>query len=165
MCLAEINDVDPNEMLDESNNWLKEIDRGGLKHVTNMVYMMFASGESELRKHINESKSPDFNLKSAKDKLIQCEDVQFYWSIVACNWEEETSTVNRRMDPDKLMLIEEWIQIRGHSTATAWHGLSSIRQRRRNWFKSPKMLYRKQLFSSASSKVKKNDSPPQADDS
>ena len=92
-------------MLDD---WLKEIDRGGLKHVTNMV---FASGESELRKHINESKSPDFNLKSAKDKLIQCEDVQFYWSIVACNWEEETATVLLEM------LIEEWI---GHSTATAW---------------------------------------------
>ena len=37
LCLAEINDVDPNEMLDESNDWLKEIDRGGLKHVTNMA--------------------------------------------------------------------------------------------------------------------------------
>ena len=82
--------------------------------MTNMVYMMLASGESELRKPINESNSPDFNLKSAKDKLTKCEDVQFYWSIVACNWEEETSTVLLEM------LIEKWIQIRGHSTATVW---------------------------------------------
>ena len=75
---------------------------------------------------------------------------------MACNWEEETSTVLLEM------LIEEWIQIRCYSTATAW--LEQYKTEKKKLVQKSKGI-RKQLCSSASSKVKKNDSPPQADDS
>ena len=54
LCIADLNDVDPDELSEESNNWMRAVDRGGLKHVTNMTFAMLASAEVELRKHIHE---------------------------------------------------------------------------------------------------------------
>ena len=45
LCLAEMNDVDPDKMNDESNEWMSVVDRGGLKHAMNMTFCMFASAE------------------------------------------------------------------------------------------------------------------------
>ena len=39
-------------MEDESKDWMEAVDRGGLKNVSNMTYMMFTSAELELRKYI-----------------------------------------------------------------------------------------------------------------
>ena len=45
LCLTEMNDVDPKEMQDDSDDWMTIVDRGGLKYITNMVYMLFVSVE------------------------------------------------------------------------------------------------------------------------
>ena len=42
LCLSEMND---------SDDWMDTIDQGGLKRITNMVYMVFVSVELVLRKH------------------------------------------------------------------------------------------------------------------
>ena len=51
LCLAELNDVEPSEMENESKDWMERVDRGGLMHISNMTYMMFASAE-KFHKHI-----------------------------------------------------------------------------------------------------------------
>ena len=33
LCLTEMNDMDPDEINDESNEWMSAVDRGGLKRV------------------------------------------------------------------------------------------------------------------------------------
>ncbi len=35
--------MDPDEVYNKSSEWMSTIDRGGLKHVTNMMYRMFIS--------------------------------------------------------------------------------------------------------------------------
>ena len=102
-CIAEINDVDPDEMNDESNEWMKAIDRGGLKHVTNMTYSMFASAEVEMRKHI--ASRHDLNFISAKENIIDNDDVQFYWSMVSANWEEKVASALLEM------LVDDFVKI------------------------------------------------------
>ena len=62
-----MNDVDPDEMNDESNEWMSAVDRGGLKYVANMTYCMFASVEIEVRSHIQQRTS-DMNILVAKKK-------------------------------------------------------------------------------------------------
>ena len=47
------------------------------------------------------------------EKIIN-DDVQFYWSMVASNWEDEVADVLLEM------IIDEYVKIRGHSTASAW---------------------------------------------
>ena len=51
LCLAELNEEDENE--DESEAWMNMIDRGGLKHVDNLTYTLFATMELVLRQHLN----------------------------------------------------------------------------------------------------------------
>ena len=36
-----MNDVDPEVLCDNSDDRMKSVDRGGLKHITNVVYMLF----------------------------------------------------------------------------------------------------------------------------
>ena len=112
LCIAELNDVDPDELEDESSEWICAIDRGGLKHISNMTYAMFASAEMELRKHLTPHQVTDFS--QMREKIINDDDVQFYWSMVASNWEDEVADVLLEM------IIDEYVKIRGHSTASAW---------------------------------------------
>lgn len=41
LCIAELDDVDLDELRDKSNEWMNVIDIGGLKHVTDMIFTMF----------------------------------------------------------------------------------------------------------------------------
>ena len=107
--LTEMNDVSPSEMQDD---WMDVVDRGGLKHISNMMYMTIVSAEMELH---NYNKAEQLNLSNAQGKITESEDVQFYWSMVSTNRGEEESRVLLGM------ILEHWIQTRGHSTATAWH--------------------------------------------
>ena len=52
--MFEVNDKDPTDMEDDSNDWMVAVDRGGLKHTSDMLYMVFLSAERELRKHLPE---------------------------------------------------------------------------------------------------------------
>ena len=48
LCLSEVNDIDPEEIHDESQDWMDAVDRDGLKLVTNMAYRTLVSAEVEL---------------------------------------------------------------------------------------------------------------------
>ena len=148
LCLAELNDVDPGEMEDESNEWMNEVDRGGLKHVTNMTYMLFASAELEIRKYLAKSQGRhELNIAAAKDNVIASEDVQFYWCMATSDWEAEVSSV--LLD----MLIERFVKIRGHSTARAW--LEEYKQKTKKSVQKSKGV-RKQLISKTSNSTSTN---------
>ena len=95
---------------EESNDWMRAVDRGGLKHATNMTFAMLASAEAELRKHIHEHTANELNLTVAKEKILCNDDVQFYWEMVSVDWKEEVTTVLLELVSD------EYLKIRGHST-------------------------------------------------
>ena len=92
LCLSELNDVDPNEMEDDSNDWMDAVDRGGLQHTSDMLYMVFLGAETELRQHLPQHGTATFNITQFKPLVIENEDVQFYWSLVASNWTDEVAT-------------------------------------------------------------------------
>ena len=49
---------------------------------------MFASVETELRKHLQEhnSKPNEVNVEGVTTKIIENDDVLFYWSMVSASW-------------------------------------------------------------------------------
>ena len=145
LCLAELNDANPEDMEDDSKDWIKSVDRGGLKHVPDMMYMMFVSMEQELRVQLSCQAPSAVNLIEAKEKLIQNEDVNFYWSMVSSNWQEEVAMV--LLD----MLVDHWISIRGHSTASAW--LEEEKKDKKKTVQKSKGV-RKQLLATSSTKSK-----------
>ena len=99
-------------MQDDSDDWMTVVDRGGLKYITNMVYMLFVSVELVLRKNLPTDQP---RLPSVTEEAITDGDVQFYWSIISANWEEEVATALLGM------IVDMWIKIRGHSTARAYN--------------------------------------------
>lgn len=74
--------------------------------------MVFYAMEMEVRSHIQVSEIP-----GVKENIIQAvkdsEDVTFYWTVVAANWESEEAGV--LLD----MVTKEWITLRGFSHASA----------------------------------------------
>ena len=76
-----------------------------------MVYMVFVSVELVIRKHLRGQEQP--SLSGVKEKIIEDEDVQLYWSNISFDWEEEASTLLMNM------VIDTWITIRGRPTAKA----------------------------------------------
>lgn len=74
-----------------SEQWTDLMDRGGLTHISDTTFSLFAAMEVELRSHLR-ADNPSL-LKGVKDKIvdsiIQNEDVLFYWSVLSANWVEE----------------------------------------------------------------------------
>ena len=69
------------EDVSESEEWTNSIDRGGLKHVNDMAYMLFAQMELVLRRHLNSRRASELSdLRQATTKMMSDDDVHFYWS-------------------------------------------------------------------------------------
>eukprot|EP00731_Ephydatia_muelleri_P025383 Em0017g466a len=103
---------DESEEQNESTDWLKAINRGGLLYVNSMTFELFLTMERELRFHL--SSNPEFGGSDIKIHLKQSEDVLFLWAIIGAGWEEEYCTYHLGM------VVDMWVCIRGFSQATAW---------------------------------------------
>ena len=113
LCLKELKD-ESNDVRHASEDWLHDIDRGGLVHVSDMTYMLFTAMEQALRPCLgNMERTSVLEVKEVSKTIQSEENVLFYWSIISVNWEEETAEVLL------CMIVEHWITLRGVSTASA----------------------------------------------
>ena len=139
LCLTEMNDVDPDEIVDKSDDWVKAVDRGGLKHISNTVYVLFVAIECVLQRHIDAALD-----KGLKEHVLSDESIQLYWSLISSNWEDAVGQ-------DLLEMIADlWIKIRGHSTAKAW--LEKYKLEKKKSVQKSKGI-RKHLISSLNTKL------------
>ena len=89
---------------DESNEWVKALDRGGLIHISDELYGMFVSMEMELRKHLKLGNN--VNIKdTAITEILKNEDVLFNWCLVSINWDE--AELNELLK----LIIQHWITV------------------------------------------------------
>ena len=88
---------------EESTDWLKAINRGGLLCVKNMTFELYLTMERELRFHL--SSNPEFGGSDIKIHLKQSEDVLFLWAIIGAVWEEKYCTYLLGM------VVDTWVCI------------------------------------------------------
>ena len=113
LCLAEFTEESDGEHASE--DWLNAIDRGGLKHVSDIVYMLFVAMELTLRKHLNRTNASALpELTGFTPTIASNDDVLFYWSMLSVNWEENVAEELLHM------IIEHWITLRGFSLASSF---------------------------------------------
>lgn len=108
---------------DESNyyvytmEWLKTIDRGGLFQVSEPTFLFFRAVElatqAALPHHLQPSSGSSKG--SLHDKIISDEDVQFYWTMVSVDLEDEESSSELLQK-----IVALWVKIRGFSMTSAW---------------------------------------------
>lgn len=114
LCLLDLTDEDG--VTDESQDWLKEIDCGGLKHVNSSMYALMTTMELELQVLLRQVGGQQTNIKKKAIANIQAsEDVLFHWDIVSANWEREEE---QALFP---MVTELWvITMCGFAFSSAW---------------------------------------------
>ena len=133
LCLLDLADDDDDD--NQSQDWIKAVDRGGLIHVNNMMYQLCMSLELALRRHLCNGTPPNF--EDAPNELCQDESVLYYLSMVSVDWEEE------EREALLLMTTNLWVTIHGFSYAGAW-----MEKYKASHHKSvPKKGIRKQLLS------------------
>ena len=135
---------DTDDSLHSSTKWTKAVDRGGLIHVDDTVYMVFAEIELVVRRYLKTKKARDQRLTDCIDIIINDENVLFAWSIVSASWQEEEAQALLKM------IAEHWITLRGFSFAKSLMELYK-RRSKRNVQKSKGI--RKQLQGQTSSIV------------
>jgi hypothetical protein len=96
----------------DSEEWTNLLDRGGLTHVSDVIYMVFHAMEFSFKENFKIESNK--TTKGISEKILASEDLLFYWSLVSVNWNEKESTELLRM------IVEHWITIRGFSAASAF---------------------------------------------
>ena len=125
----------------DSEEWVRSIDLGGLKHVSDMTYMLFMSMEQEVRKHLQIATTSQNPQRETIEKQIKKNnDVLFYWCIVSAEWKEDTAST--LLD----MIVKLWITICGFSGASGW--LEKYKQMNKKTVQKSKGV-RKQLVSTS----------------
>ena len=100
-----------------TSEWVKTVDRGGLFHINDPTFFLFRAVEMAtqalLPKHL---RNPSGNRKDGlQQKITEDEDVQFYWSMVSVDIEDETKSLELLQS-----IVELWVRIRGFSITSAW---------------------------------------------
>ena len=117
--LSLITNLVDNEETDENTaeDWVNIIDRGGLCHISEHAYMLFAAMEEELQfniKNTPDEKMTDGFKTQLLAKINSNKCVKSYWSnIVDEADEDDASTI---LD----MITRLWITIRGYAYCSAW---------------------------------------------
>ena len=112
LCLLDLLD-DGDEESNESQDWIASINRGGLTRINHNTFELFLAMEHELRKHLSMSQAPNLS-DHVHASIVENEDVQFLWSIIGADWDENCGSVLLQM------LVSQWVKIRGFSFASAW---------------------------------------------
>ena len=112
--------------------WLEQVNRGGLFHVSDETYILFRHIELKVREllpHTLLASAMPFSTALTKDALVcevvHDEDVQFHWSILSVDIEEDN-------DPNKLLkyMIELWVTIRAHAFTSSWMQQFKLKNRK-----------------------------------
>ena len=98
-----------------SRKWVNAIDRGGLKHVSDITYMFFSAMEVALRKELSKRKTSQLSSLTQIAPVIENDiDTSFYWTVVSANWEMEEGKALLQL------IINHWITLRGFSLTGAF---------------------------------------------
>ena len=91
-----------------SEQWTKDLARGGLIHISDEAFESFYAIEVGIRQHLNMANINDmdnsFQSRLVND-LIDDPDVQFSWCIVSHEMDEECSTKCLEM------IVNKWVTI------------------------------------------------------
>lgn len=116
MCLLDIIEEDGMGD-DESQDWIKLIDRGGLMHVNSNMFHFMSAMELIVKAFLKKKDKPR-DVKSEMVKLIEgSETVQCHWKTVSAEWEPEESEILFTM------IVNLWI-----TSQPICHGISHSRQ-------------------------------------
>ena len=109
------------DLLSYSRRWIDQVNRGGLFPLNDETFHLFIEVEKCVRLHLpkhlatNSRLDRDFFTANVHEKVIQNEDVQFYWALLS-------QDIDSPEDAETLLgeIIKLWVTIRGFSMVASW---------------------------------------------
>ena len=111
LCLHEL--IEDDGIDDESQDWIKKIDQGGLRHVSFAMYSLILAMELRLQTVLQQSAYSRNIKEDAIASIMECE-VKYHWNTLSANWEAEEVKI---LLP---MIIQLWVTMRGFAYVSAW---------------------------------------------
>ena len=104
-------------LLEYTRNWIFLINKGGLFEINDMTYSLFREIEMKVRRHLllQFNKAAANQRESIISTIASDESIQFFWTILSVDTEDETQPVNILK-----LIIGLWLNIRGFSLAGTW---------------------------------------------
>ena len=109
-------------LLDYTKEWVEKVNRGGLFDISDEAYRLFLSigmaMRSKLTEHLNMQKMTEDSNEGTSaiiDFILQNDDVQFHWSMLSIDIEEEEHSFELLQH-----IIQLWLTIRSFSISKAW---------------------------------------------
>lgn len=123
---------EPDTVLEYSTLWLELIDRGGLYHINDDVFLMIEAIEMVCKDHLSKggiaTYTPGTNISQiVHQKVLNTPKVLTYWDKI-------TADIPHKYERYTIELLDRitnlWINIRGHSFAKGWTMMSQKRYRK-----------------------------------
>ena len=112
LCLHELTEDDGID--DESQDWIKKIDRGGLKHANfTLCSLIVAMVQAILQQATYHSRKIKENAIAG---IMENDEVKYHWDAVSVKWEAEEEE-GKALFP---MITEMWMKMRGFAYVSAW---------------------------------------------
>lgn len=105
-------------LLNYTKEWVQRVNRGGLFDVSDDAFRLLSAIEIVMRKKLTDHLKSRSGSSDGKSSIIEYvtsnPDVQFYWSIIDVNLEDEEST--------ELLthVVKLWLNVRGFSVTNEW---------------------------------------------
>ena len=82
--------------------------------------------ELEIRSHLQGCKPVNF-ITDIAPAVKSNEDVLFFWSMLSCSWDEESSKTLFQM------VVDLWLTVCGYSHSSAWVEKYKVAQKKSTW--------------------------------
>ena len=114
LCLEELLEG-YDEEYDDSTDWTKLVDRGGLNHVSNTTFALLSAMEIVVKvytaTHQAATHQAEFNAEAVKSKVMESDEVHLQWESLSTNWGEKESEALLEL------VIDHYLTVRAHACA------------------------------------------------
>ena len=122
------------DLLAYTRKWFTLVNRGGLFPLNNNSFLMFIEIEKCVRHLLpqcmihNDNNKASFK-KSVLKRITREESVQFYWTLLSQDIEEEENSKGLLSE-----IVSLWITIRGYSITASWMEEYKKKNKKQSWF-------------------------------
>ena len=115
LCLIDLLESDGG-IYDESQDWVKLVNRGGLIQVSSVLFLLLSAMEQEVKCYLSNMKNKQGRniKKDLIDAINSSREVQLHWSTLSFEWGPDEARVLFEM------IVELWVTMRGFSYVSAW---------------------------------------------
>jgi len=112
LCLSDLNGGDKNDA-ENTDEWVRAVNRGGLWKVTDKAYQLFLIMENELRNKFRLHSVSDESRREMVESLLTNDDLLFQWCFCATDLQQDTTNTLLKQ------IVELFLTVHGHGFASS----------------------------------------------